>query len=1244
MQTTLLGLAIAIILALVAALLAPLVVDWNQYRAVFEAEASRLTGLAVRVNGGIDASILPTPHLKLRDVELGAAGRDPQVRAASIELEVGLGPLIAGEVRATQLKLVAPQIRLGLDRNGAVDWPAPAPSFSPEAVTVSRLNVEDGQVTLTDAASGSRLVLQKLWFSGDIRSFIGPFKGEGAFVAGDQLYGYRISGARVDEDGGLKLRLGVDPSDQPLTTEIDGTLRFERGAPHFDGTLALTRPAGAALAGGERVLSEPWHLAGKLTATPASLSLQDLALQYGPEERVVNFSGKADLALGAHPRLDGAISARQVDVDRALADPDVTHRPPFLVLKNFLESFVGAVKPPLPLALGVAVDAVTVGGTTIQSVSGDIRFDDRGWSLKALDFRAPGLTQVKLSGRLDDTGRGVAFSGPASIESTDLKMLVAWLEGRGDQPAGAAQTLSAHGDVSIASDRLAIDHLTAIADQETITGRLAYTWAADDRHPAMLDAELHAHELDIDALAAFAQAVTAGGGFEVPRQVALVLDVGKASVAGVEARAVNAQVKFDAGALRIDRFSIGDVGGAALDIGGRIDEISSQPRGRVTFAVDARGLGGLINIAERFAPPAAAALRGVADRLAPAKLHGVLVVDRAPAASAAATTAKLTLEGGVGAARLALNGEARGELAQPAAAVVRVDGRLDADDGGALARLLGLERVVAVDQLPGQMRINATGPLDGELRVNGVAAAGGFSVTADGAIRLSGGAAPAARLQVRATAADLRPLRRIMAGQPGGAAIPATASAALAIAGADLSFADLAVNVAATTLRGRIAVKLASPPGVEGEIKADEADAASLLALLLGLPSPAPGASAPWSPEPFGAGAFAAAAGAVSFKIDRAAFTPELIARNLSGTLELKTASLALSNIDASLAGGRLSGEVAFEHDAQGVSGQGRLELAGASAAALLKPNANALDGQVTLKLQGQGLGRSPEGLIGSLHGSGTISLAEGHLAGFDAAVFDAAIRAADSSETIDAAKVRAAVGAASDNSRLAVPRAEVDVTMTGGQIRLAATTLPAPRGSELSLTGSLDLNGATLDSRMTLSGSAATSALVHARPEYSVTTKGPLATPQRTLDVSALVGWLTLRSAELQTRRLESIEANQREEAVGAVVRPASPAIRFMPLGTPLESPAQVNAAVPGPGNRGLERLLPEGPAAVPSETRSDAAGVDHGADQDAAAAAKPGAPQHGDAASANADAGKRRAPPPVSHNPFDFLFRSQN
>ena len=65
MQTTLLGLAIAIILALVAALVAPLVVDWNHLPLRHSrSEASRLTGLSVRVNGAIDARILPTPRIK----------------------------------------------------------------------------------------------------------------------------------------------------------------------------------------------------------------------------------------------------------------------------------------------------------------------------------------------------------------------------------------------------------------------------------------------------------------------------------------------------------------------------------------------------------------------------------------------------------------------------------------------------------------------------------------------------------------------------------------------------------------------------------------------------------------------------------------------------------------------------------------------------------------------------------------------------------------------------------------------------------------------------------------------------------------------------------------------------------------------------------------------------------------------------------------------------------------------------
>ena len=104
---------------------------------------------------------------------------------------MGLAPLMRGEIRAVETRLVGPQLSIGLNSLGHVDWPAMAPQT--ETVAIERLNIEDGRVVLTDAASNSRLVLDKLWFRGQVRSLTGPFRGEGAFVSNGEIYGYRIA-------------------------------------------------------------------------------------------------------------------------------------------------------------------------------------------------------------------------------------------------------------------------------------------------------------------------------------------------------------------------------------------------------------------------------------------------------------------------------------------------------------------------------------------------------------------------------------------------------------------------------------------------------------------------------------------------------------------------------------------------------------------------------------------------------------------------------------------------------------------------------------------------------------------------------------------------------------------------------------------------------------------------------------------------------------------------------------------
>ncbi len=129
MQTTLLGLAIAIILALVAALVGPLLIDWGNHRSLFEAEASRLIGVNVRVTGAIDARLLPSPRLTLHDIAIGD-GSDT-IRARSLGVEFALGPLMRGEWRAAEMHLAGPQISLGLDASGHVRAPNFAVAFKP---------------------------------------------------------------------------------------------------------------------------------------------------------------------------------------------------------------------------------------------------------------------------------------------------------------------------------------------------------------------------------------------------------------------------------------------------------------------------------------------------------------------------------------------------------------------------------------------------------------------------------------------------------------------------------------------------------------------------------------------------------------------------------------------------------------------------------------------------------------------------------------------------------------------------------------------------------------------------------------------------------------------------------------------------------------------------------------------------------------------------------------------------------
>src|SRR5258706_3766237 len=224
-QTTLLGLAIAFILAVAAGIAGPYFIDWRQFRPQFEAEATRIIGGQVRVGGKLDARVVPAPSLQLRSVVVGGANDLGKVRADKLDVEFSLSSLMRGEWRATELTINGMSPDLGLDPKGRIDWPASSGKFNLGSLAIDRLNLT-GRIALHDAASRSTLELNDIAFGGDVRSLAGSVRGDGNFMLAGVRYPFRVSSGQSADGNATRVHLNIDPGARALSADLDGTLAF----------------------------------------------------------------------------------------------------------------------------------------------------------------------------------------------------------------------------------------------------------------------------------------------------------------------------------------------------------------------------------------------------------------------------------------------------------------------------------------------------------------------------------------------------------------------------------------------------------------------------------------------------------------------------------------------------------------------------------------------------------------------------------------------------------------------------------------------------------------------------------------------------------------------------------------------------------------------------------------------------------------------------------------------------------
>ncbi|MGC1663053.1 MAG: AsmA-like C-terminal region-containing protein, partial [Bradyrhizobium sp.] len=1161
MQTTLLGLAIALIIALVAALIGPYFVDWNQFRPQFEAEASRVIGAPVRVGGALEARLLPSPTLRLGSVAVGGANDLGKVRADKLDVEFSLGSLMRGEWRATELTIGGMALDLGLDPQGRIDWPSGTGKFNLGSLSIDRLHLT-GRAALHDALSHHTLEIDDIAFSGDVRSLAGALRGDGSFTVSGSRFPFRVSSGQSADGNGTRLHLVVDSGSRPWSADFDGLVSFEGRAPHVDG--AITWAATAGSKGGSKGATPstvPWRVSAKVKADHAAAKLEQIEASYGAEDTALKLAGAGGLRFGVSPLLHVVMSARQLDADRFAAKEiaakeggaksgggkDNAAAEPVRVLPALRTLMSVIPEVPIPARLELIADQIVLGGRSLQNLEAELHTDTKSWAVDRLDVRAPGTTRISLNGKTPDSTSG-HFSGALNIESSDPDALVMWLQGRSELTYHSQGPFRLSGGVNVAANSVAIENVKCEIDGGAVEGRIAMTHDASSG--AALDATLKADRLDLDSSSAFARAVL-GPQSEWPERMAWSLDIAHAISAGQDLHPFSAKFGYDPKTLTLESLKIGEATGPMLEGKGAFDRTNAT--GKLALSSSAPSLSQIAGSIAPVWPQLAARLNAMKPGPGPARLKFALAIDK-EAGHADRTNALVSIDLDApqfkGAVTLTTRPGAASlrdaDLDKILHGEVTIDAKLASEQGASLLALLGLDGVIAASDGPGQLQGSVTGvwgtPLRVKLDLTGV----GFDAEAQGtanpftAIDLK---AVKANLSLKAHGLNLAPLFDLKPSDKLAQGIGL--SSRVAFAGGKLTFDDIDGAMAGSRLRGRVAMTFDGDHRIDGEVGLDALDLSPAFLLAIG-------AAGRDASEPVGTAFVKGWHGQIAFQALRGVLPGGSELRPLSGTLKGDGQSLVVDNIKGGIGGGEASGNIEAKPTADGLALNARIALKGVDGTALHYRALAMPPGRTSLQMTLSSQGRSASALTGAISGSGTVTLEAARIRGLDPRAFDVAIRTSDAGQATDDIRLRKIVEPALFGGALLVSTAQIPFTVRDGRLRVGATALEA-EGVRAIVSGGYDIPADQADIRATLAAPGAGAGQA-SPPEIQIFAAGSPDALDRSVDVAALSSWLAVRAIDRETRRLDSIE---RGEATPASIAPP---------GSPTLSPPDAASPAPHP------------------------------------------------------------------------------
>nr|WP_286165665.1 AsmA family protein [Rhizobium sp. EC-SD404] len=1152
-----------IVVVLFAALIVPPFVDWSNYRAEFEREASRILGQRVVVHGSADARLLPFPSVTFNDVEVGGSAgegvpaEDAMMRIARFSMDAELAPFLSGEVRIFDMRIEDPHLTVQLDENGVIDWAQRAEQALPTAnVVLERVAITNGHLTVQDRQNGRVHEIEDVQATVSADALVGPWRVTGTARRGDESAAFSVTTGPANEEGAIRVTTRLSPDSHPISLELDGDARFVDGQPRYAGNfvvqmLRAQAPAGAS----EPVAAGPAAAAlrgsGRFEAESDRLRIPDYRLEVGAANDPYVVTGEATLDTGPEPEFLVIADGQQIDVDRIgdaapLADGDAaTDTPatesetevPVVALSaaervaTFRDIIAQIPIPDLPGSVSLNLPAVVAGETTLRDVSIEAA-PDNGDAWRVDRFRAslPGRTLIEASGDLA-LGQDFGFSGALVVASSQPSGLASWL--RGSVPP-AIRGLTAAGfqaDVHLTTGFQRFENLELAIGPATLQGRFERVTRSE---VPSLAVDLSGDTLDLDALSALVGLF--GDGESQPgiagHDLAARFRAENFTADGIAMSDVDTAFTYGSGLLDIERLSVGDIEGATISAVGVFSDLLIEPQGRADIRVSSDNPAAALALAER-------------------RLRGVIDLSHFRQNAALFRETDLTVELTLGSAREALsqNGSSGYSLdieglsggssiaasvssdASTFSADVPLDVTFEAEHPRSDHLLAQIGLPVLPFDVGGPMRIDVAldGVLADDAAIEATLAGPGLSLRVDGATSFAQSRLTAGQLDVVLAAEDLDSYLLLTGlGLPGlGSGLPAELRASVTIDDNLWTIEQLEGQVADNPLSASLTVSREEDVRIDGSLDIGTLDLPWLAEALAGAPLRA-GETGEWSdqellqtaPYPFILD--------VTLTADEAELGHAELARALSTRLGYQDGTLMLSQTEGEWLGGSISGDVAFgvADDTGVVRLQTQLVDADISRIFADQPALANLSGRAGMAIALDGTGKSPQAVVGALSGSATLQLDGLSIDGFDQDALAAILAGADAQGfIIDETTAADLAAEALDAGAFTADPLAVPVNVAGGVAR-ASSIVMSGEGATLSGDGAFDLRTMAINATFDLAFEAGDEALPGAQPAVDVAVRGTIEAPEISLTAIDLANFLSLRAYERERRRVERVQA----------------------------------------------------------------------------------------------------------------------